>query len=112
MSSFSEQVLSGQLTAGGWLELVLKLVLVLLLIYLAAWLFQKRVFPFSLRFTATLPVSSPLIRTVAIHPLSPGISLYLVEVQKRRLLLSVSAQHSTQLLLDLGISADSETEHA
>lgn len=105
----SDQVLSGQITANGWLELVLKLVLVLLLIYVAVWLLQKRLFPFQI--SGALPVASPLIRTLAIHPLSPGVSLYLVEVEKRRLLLSVSAQHPAQLVLDLSATSETTPEH-
>ncbi|PIQ28604.1 hypothetical protein COW36_12470 [bacterium (Candidatus Blackallbacteria) CG17_big_fil_post_rev_8_21_14_2_50_48_46] len=102
----SEQVLSGQVNSAGWLELILKLALVVLLIYATAFLLQKRNlrFPFGAQALPGVPPSE--IRTVAVHPLTSGVSLYLVEVENRRLLLSVSAQSSAQLLLDLGGETD------
>ncbi len=98
--SLPDQVLSGQIAAAGWLELVLKLALVVILVYISAWLLKKR--PSLVPGHWSSASSDLLMRTLAVHPLTPGVSLHLVEVEKRRLLLSVSAQHPAQLLLDLG----------
>ena len=100
--SFPDQVLSGQLTAAGWMELALKLCLVIFLIYVSAWLLKKRSIHLPGLSRWTTAPSDLLMHTLAVHPLTPGVSLYLVEVEKRRLLLSVSAQQPAQLLLDLG----------
>lgn len=97
----SEQVVSGQIQATGWLELLLKLALVLVLIYVAGLLLQKGSFtPFLSRWRQ-LPAESDKIKTLAVHPLTPQVSLYLIEVERRKLLLSVSPQTQPQLLLDL-----------
>jgi flagellar biogenesis protein FliO len=104
----SEQVLGGQIAVSGWLELGLKLALVLLLVYLAAFLLQRGTLSGFFSRWQPHTSSSDTIKTLAIHPLTPGVSLYLVEVEKRRLLLSISAQTSAQLLLDLGLSSEEE----
>lgn len=98
----SEQVVSGQIQATGWLELLLKLALVLFLVYVAAFLLQKGSLAALLSRWRHIPESSDAMRTLAVHPLTPQVSLYLVEIEKRKLLLSVSAQAQAQLLLDFG----------
>lgn len=99
----SEQVVSGQIQATGWLELLLKLALVLLLVYVAAFLLQKGALAAWLARWQKIPEGAAgSMRTLAVHPLTPQVSLYLVEIEKRKLLLSVSAQAQAQLLLDFG----------
>lgn len=98
----SEQVVSGQIQATGWLELLLKLALVLLLVYIAAFLLQKGSLAGVLSRWRPISEGSGAIRTLAVHPLTPQVSLYLVEIEERKLLLSVSAQAQPQLLLDFG----------
>lgn len=102
----SEQVVSGQIQATGWLELLLKLALVLALVYIAALLLQKgTLLPLFSRWRQ-LSDKPEGMRTVSVHPLTPQVSLYLVEIEKRKLLLSVSNQGPAQLLLDLGKSEE------
>lgn len=98
----SDQVVSGQIQATGWLELLLKLALVLLLVYVAAFLLQKGSLAALLSRWRQIPENADVMRTLAVHPLTPQVSLYLVEIEKRKLLLSVSAQAQAQLLLDFG----------
>jgi len=91
----AEQLAQGQLSFSLLLELALKLGLVIVLIYFSFYLLKR----YS-QHTGTLPWAKSLaksgtdqsIQTLCVHPLGHQATLYLLEVDAQRLLVSVSPQ--------------------
>lgn len=100
----AEQLAQGQLTFGIVLEVMLKLGFVLLLIYFSFYLLRRAAQQDGqgplwqrLRGLSAGP-QAEAIQTLAIKPLGRQTTLYLVEVDARRLLVAVQPQQPAQLL--------------
>ncbi|MBF2055169.1 MAG: flagellar biosynthetic protein FliO [Candidatus Sericytochromatia bacterium] len=100
----AEQLAQGQLTFGIVLEVMLKLGFVLLLIYFSFYLLRRAARQEGqgplwqrLRGLSALP-QADRIETLAIKPLGRQTTLYLLEVDTRRLLVAVQPQQPLQLL--------------
>lgn len=109
----AEQLAQGQLTLGIMLEVMLKLGFVLLLIYFSFYLLRRAAQQDGqgplwqrLRGLSVGSVSqAEAIETLAIKPLGRQATLYLVEVDARRLLLAVQPQQPVQLLSEWSAEA-------
>lgn len=102
----AEQLAQGQLTLGIMLEVMLKLGFVLLLIYFSFYLLRRAAQqdgpgPLWQRLrglSASGASQAEAIETLAVKPLGRQTTLYLLEVDTRRLLVAVHPQQPVQLL--------------
>ncbi|MGV3523615.1 MAG: flagellar biosynthetic protein FliO [Candidatus Sericytochromatia bacterium] len=91
----AEQLAQGQLTLGFALEVVLKLGLVVVLIYISLRLLRQA--PLRLPGWPGAPTDPGPLRVIQVQPLNRMTSLYLIEVPDRQLLVSVQANQVQML---------------